>query len=166
MPYDDRGTYVYGTNGMGNVKTDRYTTYYSYSDRYLQIQEHPYNQLGKIMTICIGVVIVLCFISLIICIPHIRKKLRLFGYIWTNDNKSEAIVFYNYMMRGSKIRFICNDKDEIFTYSISKDGSRMLLSNGDILVLEVFTAENPKVSDAFEYIKIRKDENISTYYKL
>lgn len=166
LPYDDRGTYVYGTNGMGNVKTDRYTTYYSYSDRYLQIQEHPYNQLGKIMTICIGVVIVLCFISLIICIPHIRKKLRLFGYIWTNDNKSEAIVFYNYMMRSSKIRFICNDKDEIFTYSISKDGSRMLLSNGDILVLKVFTAENPKVSDAFEYIKIRKDENISTYYKL
>ena len=67
---------------------------------------------------------------------------------------------------SSKIRFICNDKDEIFTYSISKDGSRMLLSNGDILVLKVFTAENPKVSDAFEYIKIRKDENISTYYKL
>lgn len=164
LPYG-RSTYGYGANGMGNVETDRCTTYYSYRDRYLQIQEHPYNQLGKIMIFCIGAIMALCFISLIICIPHIRKKLRFCGYIWITNDKSKAIVFYNYMLGGSKIRFICNDKDEVFTYTTSKDGSRILLSNGDILALKAFAVKNPRVSDVFESIEIRKDEN-STYYKL
>lgn len=164
LPYG-RSTYGYGANGMGNVETDRCTTYYSYRDRYLQIQEHPYNQLGKIMIFCIGAIMALCFISLIICIPHIRKKLRFCGYIWITNDKSKAIVFYNYMLGGSKIRFICNDKDEVFTYTTSKDGSRILLCNGDILALKAFAVKNPRVSDVFESIEIRKDEN-STYYKL
>lgn len=165
FPYG-RSTYGYGANGMGNVKTDRYTTYYSYSDRYLQIQEHPYNQLGKIMIFCIGAIMALCFISLIICIPLIRNKLRLSGYIWITNDKSEAIVFYNYILGVPKIRLISNNKDNEFTYSISKDGSRILLSNGDIYTLKVIAVENAANCDNITSIELRKGENISTYYKL
>ena len=71
------------------------------------------------------------------------------------------------MFRGSKIRFISNDKDEIFTYSISKDGSRILLSNGEIYTLKVILYENSTISDnCHEYLEIKKDGNLFTYYKL
>ncbi len=165
LPYD-RSTYSYGYNGRGNVKTNRCTTYYSFEEHYLQIIEHPYNRLGKIMIFCIGAIMALCFISLIICIPLIRNKLRLSGYIWITNDKSEAIVFYNYILGVPKIRLISNNKDNEFTYSISKDGSRILLSNGDIYTLKVIAVENAANCDNITSIELRKGENISTYYKL
>lgn len=156
----------YGYNGTGEVENSRNKTVYSYEERYLQIQEHPYNQLSKIMIISIGVAMTLCYLCLIIYIPHIRRKLRLSGYIWVTDSKSEAVIFYNNILGRPKVQFINNDNNDIFTYSTSKDGNRIMLSNGDILVLKVCLSEDSADGYSVKSIEIRKCENILTYYKL
>ena len=164
--YYGRTTFDYGYSGMGNIKTDRYTTYYSYKERYFQIQEHPYHQLKKIMFISIGVIIIICSLWLITYFPHIRRKLRLSGYLWITSSKSEVLIFYNYILGIPKIRFISNDKDEMFSYSTSKDGSRILLSNGDIYTIKITPTKNSTINDnCVESIEIGKDGNIFTYYK-
>ena len=158
LPYG-RSTYGYGANGMGNVKTDRCTTYYSYRDRYLQIQEHPYNQLGKIMAISTGVVMFLCFLCLFICIPHIRKRLRLSGVIWMRDSKYNAIIFQYPMLGKPRIRFISENDDKAYSYTTSKDGNRILLSNGYIYTLCI-----TQCKDNIESIELRRGETVVTYY--
>lgn len=154
-------TFGSGMDARGNVDTDRCTTYYHYSDKYLQIQEHPYNQLGKIMTICIGVVMALCFLCLFICIPHIRKRLRLSGVIWMGDSKSNAIIFQYPMLGKPQLRFISENDDKTYSYTTSNDGSRILLSNGDIYTLCL-----TQFKDNIESIELKRGETISTYCDL
>lgn len=148
----------YGYNGRGNVYNDKNITYYSYSERYLQIQEHPYNQLGKIMTICIGVGMALCFLCLFICISHIRKRLRLSGVIWMEASKSNAIIFQYPVLGKPRIRFISENDDKEYSYTTSKDGSRILLSNGEIYTL--------CITQLKDNIELKRGETISTYYDL
>ena len=158
LPYD-RSTYSYGYNGRGNVKTNRCTTYYSFEECYLQIIEHPYNQLGKIMVISTGVVMFLCFLCLFICIPHIRKRLRLSGVIWMRDSKSNAIIFQYPMLGKPRIRFISENDDKAYSYTTSKDGNRILLSNGYIYTLCI-----TQCKDNIESIELRRGETVVTYY--
>ena len=88
------------------------------------------------------------------------------GYILVTDSKSEAVIFYNNILGRPKVQFINNDNNDIFTYSTSKDGNRIMLSNGDILVLKVCLSEDSADGYSVKSIEIRKCENILTYYKL
>lgn len=168
--YKESEHYRVHTSGLksnGYVETYRSLAYYSYEERYLQIKEHPYNQLGKIILFFTGSVMILSYLCLIIYIPFVKRKLRLSGYIWITEKKSDVIIFQNPILRKSKVRIINVNEDKTFTYSFSKDGSRILLSNGDIYTLKTILSKKNTISRSnIESIEMRTGNEVSIYHNL